>query len=56
MKPGEKQIVVEIPEEIHRDIKKRALFRNMKMKEWVLLAFTERILKEEKYNNIPENK
>jgi hypothetical protein len=39
-------LVIEIPIEIHTEIKKRAIFRNITMRKWVLIALIEQIKKE----------
>lgn len=43
---GKKQIIFDIPQDWHKDIKQRALHINMTVKAWILLAIGERIKKE----------
>lgn len=42
----EKRLVIEIQPDLHNDIKKRALFRNITIRKWVLIAILEQIKKE----------
>ena len=44
-----KCLYIEIPKEIHTEIKKRAVFRGMTIKHWVLLAISQRIELEKKH-------
>lgn len=43
---NDKRLVVEIPLELHQDIKVRAVFRNITLRKWVLLAIIEQIKQE----------
>jgi len=43
---GLKQIAFDVPEHWHEDIKMRAASKNMSMKDWILIAMAEQILKE----------
>ncbi len=43
-----RRLVINIDEDLHYEIKKRALFRNVTMSNWVLVAIQERIDEERK--------
>jgi hypothetical protein len=43
---NDKRLVVEIPLELHQDIKIRAIFRNITLRKWVLIAMLEQIKRE----------
>jgi hypothetical protein len=51
---SETQLVISIPEEIHRDVKKRAIDRNMTLKAWAIQAFLEKIERENRANSKKE--
>ena len=42
-----KRLLIDIPEDVHKLIKERALFRNMTMRRWVLQAIKMRLDREE---------
>lgn len=46
---GAKWLIVEISEELHKDIKRRALERNITMKIFVIQAILEKIAQEKLY-------
>ena len=46
---GPKRLIVDLPEELHNDIKKRAIDKNISMKEWVLRAISAQIKQESQY-------
>ena len=41
-----KRLSIEIPSKLHKEMKVRALFRNITLRKWVMLAIMERIKKE----------
>lgn len=44
---GAKQIIFDISEELHKEIKQRALDYNIPMKKWIIYAIAEKIKREE---------
>lgn len=44
-----KQLVIEIPAEIHTEIKLKATLRNISMKAWVLRLISREIAREKQY-------
>jgi len=44
-----KQVIIEMPEELHKEIKIRAAYRNMTMKAWIIRAILDAIAQEQKY-------
>lgn len=49
MKKLIKQLIVEIPEELHYEIKKQAVFKHTTIKQYVIESLIEKIKKEAKY-------
>lgn len=41
-----KRLVLEVPKELHKNIKTRALVRNITMRKWVVMAIVEQIKRE----------
>jgi len=48
-KKGEKRLVADIPEEVHQKIRISAANRNIPIKDYVLEALMEKLVREEKY-------
>lgn len=46
---GFKQMLILVDAELLKDIKSRALFKNVTLKKWVLQAILEKIAQEDKY-------
>jgi hypothetical protein len=44
-----KKVCFEIPEELHKDIKERALFLNLTMQQWIKQAIAAKIIIEDKF-------
>lgn len=44
-----KRLLINISEELHKNIKMRATFRNVSIKDYVIQAVIERIVKEKQY-------
>lgn len=49
-----KKFIIELEEDIHKDIKRRCVERNITMRKWVLIAIIERIKREEGFEAITE--
>lgn len=45
---GFKQMIILIDAEMQKDIKSRALFKNITLKKWVLQAIVEKMIQEDK--------
>ena len=46
---NKKRLAVDIDLELHKQIKARAAFRNISITDWIMIAITQRILEEKKY-------
>ena len=44
-----KRLLINVTEEFHNEIKRRALFRGQTISNWVTMAISERIKQEKKY-------
>jgi predicted HicB family RNase H-like nuclease len=49
MKPNEKSIIVNVPEEVHREVKELATRRGMSIKDWVLREIAKGIFREREH-------
>ena len=47
---GPKRILVDVSEDLHKEIKIRAMIRNVSIKDYVVAALTEKIFKEKQYD------
>ena len=45
----DKRLTVEIPEQVHKEIKIKAIESNISLRKWVLQTIIERIAREEDY-------
>lgn len=45
----QKGLHIDVPEILHYEIKKRSLDRNISIRDWVIIAISERIKEERKY-------
>lgn len=48
-KSQNKRLSIDIPLELHKEIKKRALFVNITLRKWVIRAIIEKMKQEDKY-------
>lgn len=48
-KINNKRLLLEVPEEIHKEVKSRAIFINISMRKWILQAILEKMAKEDQY-------
>lgn len=44
-----KRLIFNVSEELHKEIKVRAAFRNISITDWLMLAITQRVQEERKY-------
>lgn len=47
---GPKRLMIDVPEELHTQVKMRATMRNTSIRHWVLLAIRRRLREEEQYD------
>ncbi len=47
-KTGHSQLLILIEAAIHQDIKARAIFKNISLKDWMLQAIAEKVVREDK--------
>jgi len=48
-KKHKKRIIIDVSDQVHREVKTRASFRGITIKRWVELAIAERIKEEQKH-------
>jgi hypothetical protein len=49
METNKKRLVVEMEQDLHHEIKKQALFRNITVRKYIIQAVIERMKRDEKY-------
>ena len=44
-----KRLLLNVSDELHKEVKSRAVYKNISMKKWILQAILEKIKKENQY-------
>lgn len=48
-RPKKKRLLIDVSQELHKEVKARAVFRGLSIRQWVEMAIKERIREERQY-------